>query len=115
MFLSCEADELFYGGAAGGGKTDGAIIYSTLRRKRFPGSRGLIVRRTRTDLFMAGGVYDRSVELLAGTGAQWQAGKGRWVFPDGGFIEFGYAPDTWDKFKQRYMGMQVDDLLIEEA
>ena len=57
-FLNAGEDEVLYGGAAGGGKSEALLMFSVLRRLRLPKTRGLILRRT---YFMFG-----SVTIVAG-------------------------------------------------
>lgn len=89
----CEADELFYGGEAGGGKSDLLIGLSLTEH-----TRSLILRRFNDD---ARGLSDRAVEVvgnrngLNGTTLEWR-------FPDGRLIEFGGCQHEDDK--QRYKG-----------
>ena len=45
-FLEAGADEVLFGGAAGGGKSYGQLIDALLYALRYPGSRQLILRRT---------------------------------------------------------------------
>lgn len=78
--LLSRADEIFYGGAAGGGKTDlviGMAIdlhqYSAIFRRVYPNLKG-IMRRTRE---------------LIGDDAQENKAEKMWTFPDGRTIEFG--------------------------
>ena len=44
LFLAAEADEVLYGGAAGGGKSYGQVVDAFLYAMRYPGSRQLILR-----------------------------------------------------------------------
>lgn len=113
-FLDCPAYEVLYGGAAGGGKTDALILFSLGRRHRYPGSKGLILRKKLTDIESAGALLDRMHELIPGQ-VKYNGRLHRFTFPCGGFIELGHCPRTWNEFRDRYQGMQIDDLCVDEA
>ena len=49
-FIHASADEVLFGGAAGGGKSFGQIIDAFLFALRYPGSKQLILRRTFPEL-----------------------------------------------------------------
>ena len=49
-FLQAKADEVLFGGAAGGGKSYGQLIDALLYALQYAGSRQLILRRTFPDL-----------------------------------------------------------------
>lgn len=104
-------DEVLYGGARGGGKSDTLLVFSIRRRVRHPGSRGLILRRTLADLTKGGALIPRSHELLAGI-ATWNGSEHRWRFANGSTLEFGHAQDDADVYA--YQGAQYDDICIDQ-
>ncbi|NPV90086.1 MAG: terminase [Firmicutes bacterium] len=108
-FLNSPEDEVLYGGAAGGGKSDALLIFSILRRQSIEGSRGLILRRTYPELERS--LILRSYEMLTGW-ASYQAQKHRWQFPNGSLLEFGYCERDEDVF--RYQSAEYDDLCFDE-
>src|SRR5215471_2578687 len=63
LFLQCEALEAFYGGAAGGGKSD-ALLMGALRWVDFPGYSAIIFRRTLADFKLPDSLVPRSHEWL---------------------------------------------------
>ena len=49
-FLEAKADEVLFGGAAGGGKSYAQLIDALLYALQYPGSKQLILRRTLPEL-----------------------------------------------------------------
>ena len=109
--------DLFYGGQAGGGKSDAAIM-GFLKYAHVPGYAGIILRRTFADLDLPGAVMDRAREWFTGMeGVRGYDGGKRWVFqcPDGGTstLAFGYLEHEADKY--RYQGAEFQYVSIDEA
>lgn len=94
---NCDADELYFGGSVGGGKTDLLIGLALNKHKK-----SLIIRRINDD---ARGLADRMVEVVGHTN-----GLNRtlleWRMPDGRSIDFGGCQLEDDK--QRYKGRPHD-------
>lgn len=111
-FILCEEDEAFYGGSAGGGKSDALLAFCIRRRIKHPGSRGLILRRTYAELEKEGSLIPRSHQLLAGT-AVWNGGTRKWTFPNGSVMEFGYCQYEQDVYQ--FQSAQYDDVCFDEA
>jgi hypothetical protein len=102
-FLS-HADQLLYGGAAGGGKTDLAVGLALTRHRRT-----LIVRREATQLQA---VTERIAEIL-GTRNGFNGSRGLWRLPSRRQIQFGGVPNLGDE--QRFQGNPRDLLALDEA
>ncbi|MDR2560501.1 MAG: hypothetical protein LBC63_01855 [Holophagales bacterium] len=117
MAYNSLADELFYGGAAGGGKTD-LLLGLALREHR----RGIIFRRVYPSL---SAIVERSKEIYGGAGsasqedpdAEGQGGylksigaynetKRCWKFVDGRIVQFGAM--QFEKNKSAYQGRPHD-------
>lgn len=91
-----EADIIYFGGAAGGGKSDLLLGLALTDQKQ-----SIIFRREYKQLRS---LIDRSQELLAGKGARYSQQQARWVnIPGDRVLEFGavqYDPDV-ENFKGR--------------
>src|SRR5581483_9229198 len=79
-FLLLSAYEVFYGGAAGGGKT-AALLMSALQYADVPGYHALLLRPSLAELSLPGNLIDLSHEWLSRTKAFWNAELKRWSFP----------------------------------
>lgn len=128
LLVSCPIWDVLYGGARGGGKTDGLLgdftgfsilIDLAMKGQRtWPGvelrkqahARGLFVRRTYDELDEA---VARSHEILEPLGAVWKPSKYTWVLPWGGFLKMRYLQRDADA--SRYQGHSYNWLGIDEA
>ncbi len=108
--LKCKVSEIFFGGARGGGKTDGVLgkyLYKALEHGR--AFNAVFFRRELTSL---DDTIERSHEIY-GQHAKWQDQKKTWRFPNGARIRF---RDLYDiKSAGKYMGQNISDVCIEEA
>lgn len=95
--------EAFYGGAAGGGKSE-ALLMAAAQYVEVPSYSALILRKTLPDLNQAGALIPRSHEWWGGTQAKWHESKKRWTFPSGAVIRFGYLETRADL--NNYMGSE---------
>src|SRR5690606_35749153 len=102
--------EVFFGGAAGPGKSEALLIYQILRRTSIPNSRGLYLRREFPMLERS--IIPRSFEILSDTGAKYNATKHTWTFPNGSVLEFGHMYEKTDMFA--YQGAEYDDICFDE-
>ena len=109
-FLSSPEQEVFYGGAKGGGKTY-ALLIDPLRYCRFKTHRALILRRSLTDLkdviFKAKTLYPKAFP-----GVRWSDNDKCFYFPSGARIEMGYCETQSDL--SRYQGQNYTMICVDE-
>lgn len=110
IFLLDSSREAFYGGAAGGGKSD-ALLAAALQYVDVPGYAALILRRSYTDLSLPGAVMDRAQGWLAGK-AHWSDQKKTWTFPSGAKLTFGYMANDADM--GRYQSAEFQYVAYDE-
>jgi hypothetical protein len=101
---SCEADELFYGGQAGGGKSDLLLGLALTAHQR-----SLILRRVHRDV---GSLVDRTAEIL-GTRSGYNGQTHIWRRLDGRTLEFGGC--QYEHEKERYKGRPHDLKAFDEV
>ena len=89
---------MFYGGAAGGGKSV-ALLMAALQYVMLPGYAALLLRKSYTDLSLPGALMDSAKEWLAGTDAKWSDRDKTWTFPSGATLTFGYLETDMDKYR----------------
>jgi hypothetical protein len=100
----CEADELFYGGQAGGGKTDVVIGLACTAHKR-----SLILRRTNKEVQ---GLVERMSDIL-GSRDGWSSQTGIWRVPGARTVDMGGCQLEEDK--QKYKGNPHDLIAWDEV
>src|SRR5665647_1234788 len=97
FLMLLEVLEAFYGGAAGGGKSD-CLLMAALMFVDVPGYSAIIFRRSYTDLTKSGALIARSFEWLSGTKARWDAVNHTWNFPSGAKLAFGFLENDFDVY-----------------
>jgi predicted phage terminase large subunit-like protein len=91
-------EEAFYGGAAGGGKSD-ALLMAALQYIDQPGYAAILFRKTYADLILPGALMDRAREWLGGTDAQWKESEKTYHFPSEATLTFGYLDNDADVYR----------------
>lgn len=112
-FLLLNCLEAFYGGAAGGGKSD-ALLMAALQYVDVPGYNALLIRDTFKNLNDPEALMARAHEWLSGTDAHWSGDSHRWVFPSGATLSFGYLDSPRDHFNYKsaaYQFVGIDEVV----
>jgi hypothetical protein len=104
-----DVDEVFWGGAAGGGKSEGLLMFALQRRLTCPGSAGLMLRRTFPELEKS--LIRKSLKYYSGI-AKYNADKKLWKFPNSSIQEFGYCQQEKDVYQ--YQSAEYDDICFDE-
>lgn len=103
--------EAFFGGSAGGGKSD-ALLMGALQYVEVPNYAAILFRRTFADLALPGALMDRAQEWLSGTDARWNERDKTWTFPSGATVSFGYLEHENHKF--RYQSAEFQFIGFDE-
>lgn len=108
--IDCPVPEIFYGGARGGGKTDGVLGKYALKAERYGAAfNALFFRR---ELPMLDDAIERSKQIFGPLGAVYREDKSTWRFPGGGRLRFRPLERLSDA--EKYQGQNVSDVAVEE-
>jgi hypothetical protein len=103
--------EILFGGARGGGKTDGVLGKFGLKEARFgSGFNGVFFRR---EMPQADDLIERAKEIYLPTGAEWREQSKTFLMPHGGRLRFRPLESIADAAK--YQGQNLSDAAVEEA
>lgn len=97
-FLLCPRSEVFFGGAAGPGKTDG-LLMSALQLVELPNYHALLLRRTFRQLNQTNSIMNRARQWLSNTDAVFRESDKRFTFPSGATITFGNLDSDDDVYQ----------------
>jgi hypothetical protein len=108
--ISCPVFEVFFGGARGGGKTDG-VLGDFLEHADTYGEHaiGLMLRRQRTELVET---IERSRKIYGPLGWKFHEQDKMWRAPDGARLRFAYLERDADA--EAYQGHSYTRLYVEE-
>lgn len=108
---SDDIEDLFYGGAAGGGKSEAILLFKLKRRMNIPGSLGITFRRKLPDLEKS--LLFRARNIYPKVGARYNGQKHQWLFKNGSVEQFGFCnkeADVYDHQSAEYVDMAFDEL-----
>ena len=110
MFHASKANEILYGGAAGGGKTKAIVMDALFRCLQYPGITAVVFRRTYQEL------EDTDIkEALASYPdklAKYNAGRHEFRLMNGSMILFRHCENEADRFK--YSGLEAQAMYFDE-
>ena len=108
--LACPVFEVFFGGARGGGKTDGMLGDWVSHQDPWgEHAVGLMVRRSRTELIET---IERSRQIYIPLGAKFHEQDKFWRFPNGSRLRFAFLERDSDA--ENYQGHSYTRLYVEE-
>ncbi|TPM37042.1 phage terminase large subunit [Mesorhizobium sp. B2-3-2] len=109
--IDCPVAEVFFGGARGGGKTDGVLGKWAIKEKRYGKAFNAIMFRRTT--VSSEDAIERSKQIFGSLGGKYNESKLIWRMPNGGKVSFAYLDSTSDA--EQYQGRNVTDAWVEEA
>ncbi len=111
-FLLVPQREVFFGGAAGGGKSD-ALLMAALQYVDLADYHAVLVRDSFASMEEAGALIDRAKSWLIGTDAVWSASERRFIFPPGSTLSF--RPLSQDGDERSFMGAEYSFIGVDEV
>lgn len=109
--IQCPVFEVFYGGARGGGKTEGSLGDWIQHCEEWgEAANGIFFRREQRQLDE---VIARAVQLFEPLGAKFNSQKSAFIMPSGARLKFRYLDR--DKDAEAYQGHSYTRVYIEEA
>lgn len=109
--VDCPLPEIFFGGARGGGKTDGVLGKWALKEKRYGAH--FNARMFRKATTTSEDAIERAKEIFLPLGAKYNESKLTFRMPHGGRVAFAYLDGEKDAEAQQ--GKNLTDVWIEEA
>lgn len=110
LFHTCPADEILYGGAAGGGKSEAMLMDALKNAMKHGHCRIIMFRRTFPDLERS--LILRSKQIFPRSVCEYNESKKRWTFKNGSLIEMAHMKMESDVFN--YQGAEYDFIYWDE-
>jgi len=109
-FVECPYFDVLFGGARGGGKSDGCLGEFALHAKQYgPAARGVFMRR---EMPQADSLIDRSQEIFGRMGWTYQKVDRQWTSQRGSILRFRPLED--DRDAEKYQGQDFTRVYLEE-
>lgn len=109
--IDCPLPEIFFGGARGGGKTDGVLGKWAIKEARYGDAFNAIMFRRTT--VSSDDAIERSKQVYGPLGGVYNESKSFWRMPNGGRVSFRYLETVDDA--NEYQGRNLTDAWVEEA
>ncbi|MBQ7036069.1 MAG: terminase family protein [Clostridia bacterium] len=109
-FIHAEADEVLYGGAAGGGKSYGQVVDAFLYAVRYPKSRQLLLRSSFPALERS--LIMTALEIIPASLYKYKSSKHKMRFFNGSILEFGFLSHDADVVM--YQSAEYDVIRFDE-
>lgn len=110
LFMKATADEVLYGGAAGGGKTFGQLIDAFLYAMKYKGSKQILFRRSFPELEKS--VIREALKLFPVSVYKYSATAHTMTFGNGSILDFGYIASEDDVYQ--YQSAEYDVIRFDE-
>jgi len=109
--IDCPIPEILFGGARGGGKSDGVLGKYAIKQERYgAGFNGVFFRK---EMPQTDDLIERAKEIYTPLGAQWHEQKKLFRFPKGGRLRFRPLENT--AAAEKFQGQNLSDAAVEEA
>lgn len=111
LLLNCPAEEVFYGGSRGGGKSYGGLL--DFHQHQLHGgqyARGILFRQSYPELE---DLMVKAAEVYPLLGARWLASGRTWKFPSGGWLKMRHLEKETDALK--YQGHEYTWVGVDEC
>lgn len=109
--VDCPYPEILFGGARGGGKTDGILGKYAIKEKRWgPHFNAVFFRK---EMPQQDDLIERAKQIYEPTGARYSEQKKQFFMPHGGRIRFRPLESIADA--EKYQGQSLSDAAVEEA
>ena len=109
--IDCTVGEILFGGARGGGKTDGVLGKWGLKEQRYGSHFNAVFFRK--EMPQQDDLIERAREIYAPLGASWLDQKKTFEMPNGGRVRFRPLESIQDA--EKYQGQNLSDAAVEEA
>ena len=109
-FINADANEVLFGGAAGGGKSYGQMVDALLYALKYPGSKQIIFRRTFPELDKS--IIRTALELYPRSIFKYNSSTHTGKFVNGSILDFGYCDSEKDVYK--YQSAEFDVIRFDE-
>lgn len=110
ILLDCNYREVLFGGARGGGKTNGILGKYGVKASRSKHTNAIFFRQ---EMPQADDLIEEAKDIYCRIGARWRDQRRMFEFENGARIRF--RPLESDKDASKYQGQNVSDAAVEEA